>query len=197
MLLLLPRPAEHPACGGNTAAAVLLQVPTSARLRSFFIPPRAGNYTFFFGSDDQGVLNATYFDVSRRPQDWPGTMSSCCWHPPQRRGAAAPPLATCRQAGRQRRRQWSETQQRTQFGNAPCPCPTLRLQAATGGMVTRQLASVTTWSYPDNFDQFASQRSWPLPLQPGQALLLEAFTANTGSTGVLTVGVTVPNPVAK
>jgi hypothetical protein len=54
-----------PCCALQQAMGLLrrLQVPTSARLRSFFVPPLSGNYSFFFASDDQGVLNATYFDV--------------------------------------------------------------------------------------------------------------------------------------
>jgi hypothetical protein len=67
----------------------------------------------------------------------------------------------------------------------------------TGGRVTRQLASVSSWTYPDSIDQFPTQRSWPMPLLAGQPVLLEAFTVNTGSTGVCTVGVTIPSAVAK
>jgi hypothetical protein len=67
----------------------------------------------------------------------------------------------------------------------------------TGGLVARQLASVATWTLPDSIDQFASQRSWPMPLLAGQPVLLEAFTFNTGTAGVCTVGVTIPNAAAK
>ncbi len=66
-------------------------------------------------------------------------------------------------------------------------------QAVTSAPVSRLLAFTTSWTATDNYEQYDSQRSAPLVLQAGQAVLLELCANNWAGPGYVQVAAIVPS----
>jgi hypothetical protein len=63
----------------------------------------------------------------------------------------------------------------------------------TKAPISRLLAYVDSWTYPDTYDQKRSQRAEPLTLRAGQAVLLELAAANLAGPGYAHIAVMVPS----